>query len=68
VAFVHPKRCLIIDPSGTIIAEDSGAGDEIVSACITLRDSRADTSIQHRRPEIYGDLLTPNPTSSTATS
>lgn len=68
VAFVHPRRCLIIDPKGSIVAEDSGADDEIVSARITLQDSRANTSIQHRRPEIYGELLTPNPTSSTATS
>ncbi len=65
VAFVHPKRCLIIDPGGAIVAQDSGAGDEIVSSRITLRDSLADTSIQHRRPEIYSDLLTPNPTTCT---
>jgi predicted amidohydrolase len=68
VVFVHPKRCLIIDPKGAILAQDSVTGDEIVSASITLLDSRADTSIQHRRPEIYGELLTPNPTSSTAPS
>src|SRR6478672_3550846 len=24
VAFVHPKRCLIIDPKGTVIAKDDG--------------------------------------------
>jgi predicted amidohydrolase len=62
VVFVHPKRCLIIDPKGMIIAQDTRTADEIVSASITLIDSRDDTSIQHRRPEIYAELLTPNPT------
>ena len=61
VVFVHPERCLIIDPEGTIVAQDSGTGDEVVSCRIALRDSWAGTSIQHRRPEIYADLLTPNP-------
>lgn len=60
VAFVHPKRCLIIDPDGKIIAQDSGAGDEIVKSRITLRDLGAESSIQHRRPEIYGELLQTN--------
>jgi predicted amidohydrolase len=57
VAFVHPKRCLIIDPVGTIMAQDGGAGDEVVSARITLRPSGFDSPIRQRRPEIYGELL-----------
>ena len=57
VAFVHPKRCLIIDPTGTIVAQDSGAGYEVVTSRIKLRDSRAPSPIRHRRPEIYGALL-----------
>jgi predicted amidohydrolase len=57
VAFVHPRRCLIIDPAGVVIAQDRGAGDEIVSARITFNGSGNRSAIRHRRPEIYGDLL-----------
>jgi predicted amidohydrolase len=59
IAFVHPKRCLIIAPTGEIIAQDLGAGDEIVTAQITLRASGTGSPIRHRRPEIYGELLQP---------
>jgi predicted amidohydrolase len=59
VVFVHPKRCLIIDPQGGIVAQDSGAGDEIVPAHITVQPSKGDTPMRHRRPEIYGELLQP---------
>ena len=41
VAFVHPKRCLIIAPDGTIVARDLGTGDEVVMSRITLRESGA---------------------------
>jgi len=27
---VHPKRCLIIDPKGKVVAADDGKGDQIV--------------------------------------
>jgi 5-aminopentanamidase len=57
VAFVHPKRCLIIDPEGTIVAEDSGRGDEIVTARITLPGNGRRGPIRQRRPEIYGEIL-----------
>ena len=57
LVFVHPKRCLIIDPDGTIIAQDSDAGDEIVKSKITLRGSGSHGPIRRRRPEIYGELL-----------
>jgi predicted amidohydrolase len=57
VVFVHPERCLIIDCAGTVIAQDRGAGDEIVAARITLCDSGTRSAIRHRRPEIYGELL-----------
>jgi predicted amidohydrolase len=57
VAFVHPKRCLIIDPDGTIIAQDSGTGDEIVKSKITLRGSGPHGPMKRRRPEIYGELV-----------
>jgi predicted amidohydrolase len=57
VAFVHPRRCLIIDPGGTVIARDSGDGDEIVTAPITLPRVGAPSPIRQRRPEIYGEIL-----------
>jgi predicted amidohydrolase len=58
VAFVHPKRCLIIGPSGKIIAQDHGSGDEIVMARVQLSDHQnAESPIQYRRPEIYQELL-----------
>lgn len=30
VAFVHPKRCLIIDPSGNVVARDRGSDRELM--------------------------------------
>jgi predicted amidohydrolase len=55
---VHPKRCLIIDPDGKIIAQDHGTGDEIVIAHIHLTDHQSGESpIKFRRPELYQELL-----------
>jgi predicted amidohydrolase len=53
LAFVHPKRCLIIDPRGKILAQDHGAGDEIVTARIHLSDHQnVESPIKYRRPEV----------------
>ena len=57
VAFVHPQRCLIIDPKGTVIAKDDGSGDQVVYGKITLDDRIGKGTIRLRRPEIYGELL-----------
>jgi predicted amidohydrolase len=58
LAFVHPKRCLIIDPGGKIIAQDHGSGDEMVTAQIHLSNHQsAESPIGFRRPEIYQELL-----------
>jgi len=58
VAFAHPQRTLIIDPKGTIIAQDNGAaGDQIVTARLTFDDRVGRGVIQARRPEIYGEIL-----------
>jgi predicted amidohydrolase len=57
VLFVHPKRCLIIDPDGTVTAQDKGNGDEVVMAPVTLSPSGTRGPIRRRRPEIYGELL-----------
>lgn len=60
VIFVHPERCLIVDPKGTVIAKDNGAGDQIVSARITLDERIGKGPIRLRRPEIYGEILREN--------
>jgi deaminated glutathione amidase len=61
VLFVHPKRCLIISPDGTIIAQDQGNGDEVVTAQVTLCPSGTYGPIRRRRPEIYGELMLSSP-------
>jgi predicted amidohydrolase len=58
VVFAHPKRSLIIDPKGTVVAKDDGGGDQIVSGRIVL-DGAGRGPIRHRRPEIYGEILRP---------
>jgi predicted amidohydrolase len=57
LAFVHPKRCLMIDPKGTVIAQDDGGGDQVVYARIQLDDRIGRGPIKSRRPEIYGEIL-----------
>ena len=32
LAFIHPKRCLIIDPKGKVVAKDAGEFDQVVMA------------------------------------
>jgi len=55
VAFVHPNRCLFIDPTGKILAQNRGDGDQIVTATIRL-DDQVRGPIRHRRPELYGEI------------
>ncbi len=57
VMFVHPRRCLVVDPGGKVVASDDGGGDQVVTAQITLDRRVGAGSIRFRRPEIYGDLL-----------
>ena len=59
LAFVHPKRCLIIDPRGTVIAQNSGEGDQIVSTTIDIRQSRKTQLLNERRPELYQEIVKP---------
>lgn len=56
VAFVHPKRCLIIDPRGTVLAQNTGEGEQIVTARVKL-EPRPSGPIRYRRPEVYQDIL-----------
>jgi predicted amidohydrolase len=57
-AFVHPNRVLIIDPGGKIVAQDDpDAGEQVVTARITIDPKTRRGPIRHRRPEIYGEIL-----------
>jgi len=57
VAFVHPKRCLIVGPDGMVVAQSSGDSDEILKSRIALRPAGANGPIRRRRPELYHELL-----------
>jgi predicted amidohydrolase len=57
VVFVHPRRCLVVDPGGKVVASDDGGGDQIVTARITLDGRVGRGPIRFRRPEIYGELI-----------
>jgi len=61
LAFVHPKRTLIIDPRGAIVAQNSGEGDQIVMATVSLRDGKPIQLMRERRPELYGEIARPRP-------
>jgi predicted amidohydrolase len=61
VAFVHPRRCLIIDPRGKLIATDSGKDhDEVVMARILFDERVGKAAIRSRKPELYGEILKPS--------
>lgn len=57
LAFVHPKRCLFIDPRGNIIAQDEGDEDQVVTTQIKFDNRIGKGAIRHRKPALYGDLL-----------
>jgi predicted amidohydrolase len=59
VAFVHPKRGLIIDPRGAIIARDNGPGDQIVMGTIHPKTGIGEGPIRGRKPELYQEILAP---------
>ena len=59
LAFVHPKRALLIDPSGTVLAADAGEHDQIVVATIATPSRRKGSLLQYRRPELYKSLSDP---------
>jgi len=60
LAFVHPKRGLIIDPKGSIIAKDAGEFDQVVMATIRINPDARQTLLERRRPELYTDLVRQN--------
>jgi predicted amidohydrolase len=57
VAFVHPQRCLIIDPHGVIVAQDKGAEDQVVTARIRVDQGIGAGAIRSRKPDLYRELL-----------
>ncbi len=57
LAFVHPKRVLIIDPRGKVIATNNGESDQLVTAEIVLDERVGSGPIRDRKPEIYRELL-----------
>jgi predicted amidohydrolase len=57
VAFVHPERCLIIDPKGNVMARDAGDRDQLVTARIVLDEKVGRGPIRDRRPDLYRDIL-----------
>lgn len=56
LVFVHPKRALLIDASGTVLAQNNGEDDQIVLARFSIPSRRKGGLLQYRRPELYGDL------------
>jgi len=63
LAFVHPKRALLIDASGTILAHSQGEGDQIVMARITVNPKRKHSMLKYRRPALYRGLSDATPDS-----
>ena len=59
LAFVHPKRALLIDSAGNVIAQSKGEGDQIVMARMEVSAKRKHSMLKYRRPELYGDLVRP---------
>lgn len=59
LVFVHPKRALLIDASGTVLAQNNGEDDQIVLARFSIPSRRKGGLLQYRRPELYGDLTQP---------
>lgn len=59
LAFVHPKRALLIDSSGTVIAQNEGEGDQVVMGRMRVSPKRKHSMLQYRRPELYRELSQP---------
>lgn len=56
LVFVHPKRCLIVNPQGKVAASNNGERDQVVMGRID--PAMAGSSLmKRRRPEMYGEIL-----------
>ncbi|MBM3754964.1 MAG: carbon-nitrogen hydrolase family protein [Acidobacteria bacterium] len=58
LAFVHPKRALLIDATGKILAQNEGERDQVVLARFTVNDKRKHHLMKYRRPELYKEIGT----------
>ena len=56
LAFVHPKRALLIDASGKIIAQSQGEHDQITFGRFEVSAKRKHAMLKYRRPELYTGL------------
>lgn len=56
LAFVHPKRALLINSAGAILAQSQGEQDQIVIARFTVNPARKHSMLKYRRPELYTGL------------
>jgi len=56
LAFVHPKRALLIDATGTILAQNQGEHDQVVVGRMTVPTKRKHSLLKYRRPELYQEL------------
>jgi predicted amidohydrolase len=56
LAFVHPRRCLIIDPGGKVVAANQGEQDQVVLGRVNPGKLRREL-LERRRPELYGEIL-----------
>jgi predicted amidohydrolase len=57
LAFVHPDRALIIDPSGKIVAQNTAKGDQVVITQISIPEVAKPGLLRFRRPGLYGELV-----------
>lgn len=68
LAFIHPKRALIINPKGSIVAKDAGEFDQVVMATVRINPDSRQTLLEQRRPELYNDLVRQTPPNTTQQS
>lgn len=59
LAFIHPKRALLIDAGGNILAQNQGEEDQIVMARFTVSAKRKHGLLKYRRPALYRELSRP---------
>lgn len=59
LAFIHPKRALLIDAGGNILAQNEGEHDQIVMARFTVSAKRKHSLLKYRRPALYRELAQP---------
>lgn len=57
LAFVHPKRSMLINPKGKIVAESVGETDQVVVGKVVIDEKAGPGLLEYRRPELYGELV-----------